>query len=66
MSEPGKLTKEEYARRWLIKARNDFIIASDERHLKTKDFITDGICFHCQQAAEKALKAFLVFHGIDF
>jgi HEPN domain-containing protein len=66
MSEAEKLTKEEFARRWLIKAKNDFVIAFDERNLKTKDFITDGICFHCQQAVEKALKSFLVFHGIDF
>ncbi|MDR0598605.1 MAG: HEPN domain-containing protein, partial [Treponema sp.] len=24
------------------------------------------ICFHCQQAAEKYLKGFLVFKGIEF
>jgi HEPN domain-containing protein len=27
--------------------------------------ILDNACFHCQQAVEKCLKAFLVFHGRD-
>ena len=26
----------------------------------------EGVCFHCQQCAEKVLKAFLSFNGIKF
>lgn len=26
----------------------------------------DNACFHCQQAIEKSLKAFLIYHGRDF
>ena len=51
---------------WLLKAENDLIMAKDERFLKKDGFVTDGICFHCQQAAEKYLKAFLVLHSVDF
>jgi HEPN domain-containing protein len=28
--------------------------------------LTDIICFHCQQCAEKYLKALLVFNGVHF
>ncbi|MDD5676303.1 MAG: HEPN domain-containing protein [Chitinivibrionales bacterium] len=51
---------------WVLKAENDLTIAKDERFLKKDGIVTDGICFHCQQAAEKYLKAFLVFHSVDF
>ena len=27
--------------------------------------ITEDACFHCQQAAEKSLKGFLVYRGIE-
>ncbi|MGB9621127.1 MAG: HEPN domain-containing protein, partial [Brevinematia bacterium] len=26
----------------------------------------DTLCFHCQQTVEKLLKAFLVYHNVDF
>lgn len=47
------------ARDWLIKVEEDIAVA--EHLLKTSKFYA-GICFHCEQAAEKALKAFLVYH----
>jgi HEPN domain-containing protein len=28
--------------------------------------VTESVCFHCQQAVEKYLKAYLVFLGISF
>jgi HEPN domain-containing protein len=34
--------------------------------LEAKTVITDTVCFHCQQAVEKCLKAFLVKHQIEF
>lgn len=51
----------ELTHEWLNYARND---------LRSAQFMTDMhpipceiICFHCQQTVEKALKAFLIFHG---
>ena len=48
---------------WRIKADNDFTVA--EKELKSKSPVTDAVCFHCQQAAEKYLKLFLVYNGIE-
>ena len=31
--------------------------------MKFSEPITDTVCFHCQQAAEKCFKAYLVFKG---
>jgi len=31
-----------------------------------KNPVLDTAIYHCQQAAEKSLKGFLVFHGIEF
>jgi len=53
------------ARGWIQKAEND---------LRTAEYVlgmeencpTDAVCFHCQQCAEKYLKALLVFRGIVF
>ena len=47
---------------WLEKAGRDLAIV--ERDTNQTDPITDVLCFHCQQAAEKYLKAFLVSHLI--
>jgi HEPN domain-containing protein len=44
---------------WLQKAENDLKIC--EQGLKADEIITDVICFHCQQAAEKYLKSYLLF-----
>jgi HEPN domain-containing protein len=30
------------------------------------DCPTDTVCFHCQQCAEKYLKALLIHYGVDF
>jgi HEPN domain-containing protein len=41
---------------WVYKAEGDF--ATAEREIQVKDNPNyDGICFHCQQCAEKYLKA---------
>lgn len=44
-------------RQWLEKAESDMTIA--RRLLKDEPDETDGICFHCQPAAEKFLKAMI-------
>ena len=46
---------------WLRKARNDLVSA--RILLAHGDPVTDTACFHCQQAVEKTLKAFLVYLG---
>ena len=55
---------EENIKRWIMKAENDLKIARDE--LMTEKPANDMICFHCQQAVEKYLKAFLVKNSIEF
>ena len=50
--------------KWIKKAENDLLTA--ERELSFEDPVTPTICFHCQQATEKFLKAFLVHHQIYF
>jgi len=37
-----------------------------EHELSFPNGVTESICFHCQQAVEKFLKAYLVFLGIPF
>lgn len=49
---------------WLDKAHNDLVSA--EVLIAHQPAILDTACFHCQQAAEKYLKAFLVFKDLSF
>jgi len=56
--------EDEIVREWLVKAQND--LSSAELLLTADKPIRDTGCFHCQQAAEKALKAFLSYQGIEF
>lgn len=56
----------EETKKWLIKAMNDYKTAEKLLNLPEDEVITDTLCFHCQQAVEKFLKAFLVQHNIDF
>ena len=51
-------------RNWLAKAHHDLISA---RLLAFADTpVLDTAIYHCQQAAEKAVKGFLAFRGIRF
>jgi len=52
-----------YIESWLNKAEHDLLSA--QRLLEIEPIILDNACFHCQQAIEKWLKAFLIFHGRD-
>ncbi len=56
--------KLEYAKRWFDKARNDLLDA--DNNLAADKVPYDTVCFHCQQAAEKLLKGFLVAHGCEY
>jgi HEPN domain-containing protein len=49
---------EEAANEWLEKAERDLQVAM----LCGREKFYDAALFHCQQAAEKALKGFLAFH----
>jgi HEPN domain-containing protein len=51
-------------RQWIAKAGVDYRTA--ERLLQDEEPIRESIAFHCQQAAEKYLKAFLVSRRIEF
>ena len=50
--------------RWLRKAQNDWSAA--RKIMASNDPETDVAAFHCQQAVEKMLKAFLVFREVQF
>ena len=51
-------------RLWLLKAANDLRAA--EVDLGAEPPLIEDALFHSQQAAEKALKAFLTFHNVPF
>ena len=55
MAEP--LTSQEWVAAWLRKAGHDLETA--QRALHAGQHITDTAAYHCHQAAEKALKAYL-------
>jgi HEPN domain-containing protein len=61
---PPEAVVRELVAQWLNKAETDFEAAE---HLVTEDRrFRDVIGFHCQQAVEKYLKAFLVQHQVEF
>lgn len=55
----------DYLKNWIFRANED--IAVIEKLFESgPELFASSICFHAQQAVEKFLKAYLVFHGIDF
>ena len=44
---------------WIAKADEDYFFT--KKHIQSEDSFFAPLCFHCQQAAEKYLKAFLIF-----
>jgi HEPN domain-containing protein len=48
---------------WLRRARSDLEIARVHRN---SGIMLEDLCFHAQQAAEKALKAVLIAHAVPF
>lgn len=49
---------------WLTRARRDLQVA--EHDMNAAPPFLDAAVFHCQQAAEKALKAMLAWHDVPF
>ncbi|MEK7396798.1 MAG: HEPN domain-containing protein [Candidatus Poribacteria bacterium] len=56
---------DEYIRRWLIKAMEDFMVAKHELSFPEEEITTGAICFHCQQLVEKLLKAYLISKSVE-
>jgi HEPN domain-containing protein len=54
----------ETVRRWVEKAEHDLLTA--ETMIALPQPPLEIVCFHCQQCAEKYLKAFLVSEQVDF
>jgi HEPN domain-containing protein len=52
-------------KQWIKKAENDLISARYCIEIKPSPPL-DVVCFHAQQTAEKCLKAFLTYHGVEF
>lgn len=57
-------TKVILTRSWLVKAERD--LRSARRLADAEDSLLDTAAYHCQQAAEKGLKGFLLYHDIRF
>jgi HEPN domain-containing protein len=60
-----KSEKAEYIQNWLFRAKEDISVIESLISVNL-EYYTSTICFHAQQAVEKYLKAFLVYHDIDF
>jgi len=52
------------AGRWLASARSDLALVTAGR--RSADVLQETLCYHCQQAVEKSLKALLIAHGVSF
>lgn len=48
---------------WLRHAKADLALANSPL---PRDGLYSTLCFHAQQAAEKSIKAVLIFRGVDF
>ncbi len=53
----------DFIKQWLAKADEDLLVV--ERLTDYEIIATSSVCFHCQQAVEKSLKAFLIANGVD-
>ena len=61
MKPPESLSPDD-PRSWLHYAHSDLRIAKN----LLPDVLLEQLCFHAQQAAEKAIKALLIRHGVEF
>jgi len=57
--------KSEYLQNWLFRADEDMAVMNNLVKSGANKY-TSTICFHAHQAVEKYLKAFLVYHDVDF
>jgi HEPN domain-containing protein len=54
------VTDTDYIGAWFLKARQDLKIIEQGMDRPETEWVSELLCFHAQQAAEKALKAFLI------
>ncbi len=54
----------EVSKQWIAKAKNDLL--NVDNNLKAEEIPFDTVCFHCQQAVEKLLKAYLVANSNSY
>lgn len=54
----------ELSKEWLLRAQDDEL--SSKSILRDREGSPNTICFLSQQIAEKVLKAFLCYHGVEF
>lgn len=52
-----------FIKQWLLKAKEDLLVI--DKLTEFEIVATSSVCFHCQQAVEKFLKAFLIANGVD-
>ena len=52
-----------YVNQWILKANEDLFVV--DKLTEVEVIATSSACFHCQQAVEKYLKAFLISNGIE-
>ena len=56
----------ESVNQWMLKSHHDLLLAQHELERKESEIVTEGVCFHSQQCAEKALKAYLIVKNAVF
>ena len=56
--------KKDDVREWLRRAESNFEIA--KRGKTSPKIVYEDLCYDCQQAAEKAIKAVLIFYNLPF
>ncbi len=60
------MNKNELVNAWILKAESDIKNIENNLRYIGEDIPIDTVCFHCQQAVEKYLKAFLVLKEVPF
>ena len=53
----------DFIKQWLLKANEDLLVV--DKLTEYEIIATSSVCFHCQQAVEKFLKAFLIANGVE-
>lgn len=53
----------DFIKQWLLKANEDLLVI--DKLTENEIIATSSLCFHCQQAVEKFLKAYLIANGFE-
>lgn len=59
------MTKADYLKQWLHKAEKDLTLIHQATDRPESEWLTDIICYHAQQAVEKAFKAYLIHYDTE-